>query len=182
MWHLGLSVLTLPGTCGCRLYSRITGVTRSLANRLLASTLKASPSFSKPLNLRCVVLLVLDDESLIPLNKLLFWVSHILVCGHKLEQKLCHSLGMADFQFWKSRIFWEQEGQQACDKGTAKLLSLLQTQAHASDDNRRLTDFRDYSPFVWKGLTGWNYVDSWRNGLKENDRMQFDQDKNKVGA
>lgn len=183
MWHLGLRVLTPSGSCGCRLYHRITGVTRSLASRLSSPTIRASPSLSKPLHLRCVVLLVLDDEFLTPLIQLLFWVSPILVCGHILEQKPCHSPGRAGFQLWKSRMFWEQEGEEGCDKGTAKLLTLLQTHAHAAWWQQwGLTHCRDCSPSVGKGLTGGNHIDSWRNGLKKSHRMQFDQDKNKVGA
>lgn len=48
------------GTCGCRLYYRIIGVASFLENMLVSLTSKASPSFSKALNLKRVVLLVLD--------------------------------------------------------------------------------------------------------------------------
>lgn len=65
--HLGLRVLTFffffLGGCGCRIYYRIIGVTSFLENKLASLTSRASLSFSKALNLKHVVLLVLDQMS-----------------------------------------------------------------------------------------------------------------------
>lgn len=42
------------GTCGCRLYYGIVGVTSFLQNMLVSLTSEVSPSFSKALNLKLV--------------------------------------------------------------------------------------------------------------------------------